>query len=179
MWPWDATKAVGAVIPVTDLASAKEAIDVIISQGEGASILNPDQIGSDTLAHFFKFEEIVCQRRLEKMDDLNYAYKGAAIPFNPEGVLPMHSNPTASTTPPDSNCYHKSRIFHRVYRNLLQKLQEVFSGHPDDIFVTIQLMESLLVHAKKLMRTMVDPSDPENSTTCGPVWDYLWPEDQH
>ena len=175
-WPWVPTDEEGLVIPVTDAASAERAIDVIVSQGEGASILDPDEIGSHTLAHFFKFEEIVCQRHLEKVDDFHYAYVGAPIPFDPSGVWPMRPNPMASTVLPETNCYTEARIFHRVYRSLLRKLQQVFNGHAEDILETVYLMESLQGHAKRLMWIEYRPEDPDDDSTCGPVWDYFWPD---
>ena len=173
-WPWVPTEDVGSIVPVTDCSSAERAIDVIVSQGEGTSLLNPDEIGSDTLAHFFKFEEVICQRHLEKVDYLHYAYIGAPIPFDPSGVWPMRPNPKASTVLPETQCYTEARVFHQVYRSLLHRLQQVFNGHSEDIFVTVQLMKSLGVHAKRLMSIKYRPDDPHDDTTCGPVWDYYW-----
>lgn len=177
-WPWVSTRDVGNLVPVTNVASAQRAIDVVVSQGEGSSILNPDELGSHTLAHFFKFEEIVCQRHLEKVEEFYYAYNGPPIQFDPDGVWPVRTNPKASTVPPDTNCYTQSRVFHQVYRMLLRKLQSVFNGHPEDIFMTVQLMKSMQVHARKLAWTKLHPDDPDDDTTCGPVWDYFWPEDE-
>lgn len=174
-WPWEPTLEVGAVQPITDSNSAIEAIRVIVAQGEGVSPLDPDDIGNITLAHFYKFEEIVCQHRIEKLDGGTYSYTGEIIPFDAEGVWPMRCNPTTSTTPPHTNCYTESRVFHTIYRNFLRKLQEVFNGKPEEIFGAIKLMESLQVHAKKLMWTKFNPFSSTDDTTCGPVWDYDWP----
>ena len=173
-WPGAKTKDVGTIVKITDSASAKRAIDLITSQGEGAGILNPEDFQSNNLAHFFRFEEIVCQRRLVKVSNLNYAYAGAPILFDDNGVWNMRPNPSAATTPPDSNCYDGSRFFHQIHRNLLRSLQELFNGRPKQSFVTVQLMESLLVHAKRLMLTQAK-AYPGDTTTCGPVWDYYWP----
>ena len=174
-WPGAKTKDVGTIVKITDSASAKRAIDLITSQGEGAGILNPEDLQSNNLAHFFRFEEIVCQRRLVKVSNLNYAYAGAPILFDANGVWNMRPNPSAATTPPDSNCYDGSLFFHQIYRNLLRSLQELFNGRPKQSFVTVQLMESLLVHAKRLMLTQAK-AYPGDTTTCGPVWDYYWPQ---
>ena len=172
-WPWSMEKSVGKIIQVTSVVSALEAIDIITSQGEGEGILDPDEIGSNTLAHFYKFEEIVCQKHLDKVSDFHYAYSGPPIPFDPSGVWPMRSNPTVTTILSEtSNCYIESRAFHGAYRRLLRKLQEIFSGHPEDIFIALEIMESLIIHAKRLMWTKYDSN---NNTTCGPVWDYTWP----
>ena len=178
-WPWEYnSSSFGYLVPVTNVSSAREAIKMIIDQGEGAGILSPDQnFGEGELAHFYKFEEIVCGRHLKKINPIFYSYSGDPIPFNPRGVWPMRSNPSICNIPPHTNCYTESRNFHTTYRKLLKNLQEVFNGHPDEIFVAVKLMESLQVHAKKLMWTKFHPDSPDDDTTCGPVWEYEWPED--
>lgn len=175
-WPWDPTDKVGSLVLVTDSASAEKGINVIMTQGEGADPLNPKDAAGHTLAHFFKFEEIFCKRQLKKVSKTAYAYAGAPITFRAEGVWPMRNDPSVGTVPPDTNCYTESRVFHQVYRALLRKLQEVFNGSPDEIKEAITLMESLQVHAKKLMWTKFNPNSNTDDTTCGPVWDYYWPE---
>ena len=175
-WPWDPAIEVGPVNPVVDSLSAKKAIKWIRSQGEGAGIMLPKDIENRTYSHFFKFEEIVCQRQLKKMSKDFYSYMGNPIPFNPKGVWPMRSNPTTSTIPLHTNCYTESKVFHEAYRAFLQKLDEVFNGKPDEIFVAVELMESLQVHAKKLMWIKYDPDSVADFTTCGPVWEYHWPD---
>lgn len=174
-WPLVTDKSVGYVTPVTNKASALKAIDIIISQGEGSGLLDPNELGSETLAHFYKFEEIVCGKHLVKVSDFHYAYTGSPISFDAKGVWPMRPNPTAATVHPHTNCYIESRAFHGVYRMLLRRLQEVFNGHPQDMMITMQLMESLKIHAKKLMWTRYG-ADLHDNTTCGPVWDYTWPQ---
>ena len=173
-WPWDAREDVGDVITVTDKASALKAIDIIVSQGEGSGLLDPTEIGSEKLAHFYKFEEIVCRKHLVKVSDFHYAYSGAPIQFDPNGVWPMRSNPNTTNISP--NCVVEYRAFHGIYRKILHRLQELLNGHPEDIFVVLKLMESLKIHAKKLTLTRQYRHDHHDNTTCGPVWDYTLPQ---
>ena len=175
-WPsWNKDSDVGALIPIVGTDSALRAVNIIVSQGEGASLDNPFDVDTRSLAHFFKFEEIVCQRHLKRFNKVHYAYNGSTIRFNPSGVAPMRNNPRISTIKPNTDCYVESRAFHKVYRNLLRKLQEVFNGEPDEIFTAIELMDSLKVHAKRLMWTKFNPFDPQDKRTCGPIWEYKWP----
>ena len=170
-WPWDAP-TVGTVYVVTDVESAKKGINEIVEQGEGAGPLDPTEGDSETLAHFYRFEEIVCQKHLVIDNDTKtYAYTGPPILFDPAGVWPMRDNPSKDCIPPDNNCYTEAKAFHDAYRSLLRKLQEVFSGRPDLIKDAATNMESLAVHARKLMWTKI--RDDED-ITCGPVWDYNW-----
>jgi hypothetical protein len=173
-WPWDPTNQVGEVHPITDAASAIHSIKNITAQGEGEGLMDPSDIGNYTLAHFFKFEEIVCEQHLVQVSEDTYAYRGDIIAFRSDGVWPMRNKPKASDVPPDTNCYTESQVFHLTYRALLRKLQEVFDGNPDKINEAITIMESLQVHAKKLMWTKFYPDSDTDDTTCGPVWDYSW-----
>ena len=172
-WPWNADEDVGTVYPILNSVNATSAIDSIVSQGEGADPLDPNDIEGNTLAHFFQFEEIVCQRHLAHDEETNtYSYTGLPIPFNENGVWPMRRNPRASNILNNTNCLTETKLFHLAYRNMLRKLQEVFSGSPDEIFNAVSMMESLQVHAKRLMWTRFRPDDPTDLRTCGPVWDY-------
>lgn len=172
-WPWNAEGDVGTVYPILNALNATHAIDSIVSQGEGADELDPKDIEGNTLAHFFQFEEIVCQRHLAHNNITDtYSYTGAPIPFNEDGIWPMRRNPRASNILNNTNCLTETKLFHLAYRNMLRKMQEVFSGSPDEIFNAVSMMESLQVHAKRLMWTRFRPDDSADHTTCGPVWDY-------
>ena len=84
----------------------------------------------------------------------------------------MRKNPGKNGITPGTRAYFEAKAFHQAYRNLLGKLQEVFGGEPEKIGDAIVLMESLQVHAKRVMSTKLDPSHSDE--TVGPVFDYLW-----
>jgi len=168
-WPWKEPESLGKVYPITDKESALKGINQITEQGEGKSPINPEQIGTGEYGHFYRFEEIVCQRRLIKVDDDGYAYAGAPIKYDPFGVYPMRDNPDSATVVPDSACYIEAKAFHNTYRSFLHTLQETFNKHPEKIKSAVELMEALKVHIKRCMWT---PYGKGN--TCGPVWNYDW-----
>ena len=178
-WPWNGTDYVGNLIKVHNLETANLAIEQIINEGEGASPLNPNSDFDGKYAHFYRFEEIVCQHRLFKVDALHYAYTGDSIPFDPRGVWPMRVNPD-SFIRPNTNCFHEAQVFHHQYRGLLSKLNDTFSCNTPNcdpqklLWDSIEIMEVLQVHAKKLMWIKFNPDNPSDITTCGPVWDYNW-----
>ena len=72
--------------------------------------------------------------------------------------------------------YYRSRDVHTPM------LQEVFDGYKEGVLDMIAIMESLGVHARKVMWTNLSPPSPVDPTeyppcaevTCGPVWDYDW-----
>ena len=166
-WPWNNTY--GTLHIVNDSVSAMNAINEIIEQGEGTSPIDPDDEGNQ-LAHFYRFEEILCGAFLIK-NETHYSYSGEPISFRQDGVWPMRNNPSKNGIPRETRAYYETRAFHQVYRNLLGKLQETFSGKPEKIREAVALMESLQVHAKRVMSTKLDPASDE---TVGPVFDYVW-----
>lgn len=164
-WPLNETQSLGTTIIVTDTDSAFQALKSI-------HLLNSSKLTSN---NFYKLEEIVCQHHLEQLDEHHYTYRGAPIPFDPQGIWPMRDEPNVNDIEPNSNCYIESKTFHLVYHALLRKLQMVFNGHPEEVTDAVQLMETLQVHGKKLMWTRLSPNDSFDDRTCGPVWEYEWP----
>ena len=167
------------LVVVKDFHSALSGIKMIVEQGEGASMHDPMQAeGSENLAHFFKFEEISCGKKLKKKSGNTYHYQGAKIPFDSTGVWPMKDNPKAIDTPLNSNCYTERKVFHGVFRNLLRQLEKIFNGYnsEEEVQVAVELMESIQIHAKKTMWTKFKPNavGDDSNETCGPVWDYEW-----
>ena len=175
-WPWPLLpNTVGKVHIVTDVNSSKAGIDEIVKQGEGSSPIDPNyDPKTDQLAHYYRFQEIVCRRKLIKVDDEHYAYRGPKISYDPQGVWPMRKHPGKGGIFPGTNCYTEAKAFHKVFRALLRELQVTFGGSPTKIINTVKLMESLLVHAKRVMRVKYKFNDKVDDDTCGPVWDYDW-----
>ena len=60
-WPWNSSY-VSELVVVDSPDTAETAIDLITTQGEGANPINPEDSTTGILAHFFRFEEIVCQK---------------------------------------------------------------------------------------------------------------------
>ena len=170
-WPY--TNDYGHVYIVQDLASAMEAIEEIIEQGEGMQPGDPHSYARNDLAHFFKFQEIVCGKELVFHGISNYSYIGPPIPFDDSGVWPMRDDPSSRDLTPGTKAYHQTKTFHQTYRSLLRTLDITFAGDPVGILETLAIMESLEVQAKTLMALPLNESNPHGET-CGPVFDYEW-----
>jgi len=85
-------------IPIVDVASALEAIDVIIEEGEGTStspFVNDENNSNNEheVAHYYLFEEIFEGYKIKDLGDGRYSFSGEAIPFVEDGVYPMIDNP--------------------------------------------------------------------------------------
>ena len=169
-WPWR-TNNYGRVFVVRDLASALEAIEEIVEQGEGALPGDPHSYMTSNLAHYFRFQEIVCQRELVFHGVSNYSFTGQPILFDPAGVWPMRDNPNSRDLIPGTKAYYTTKVFHSTYHTLLCKLEEVLGGNPDGMAEAMTIMESLEVQAKRLMKLPLHKNSPY---TCGPVFDFEW-----
>ena len=145
------------------MKDAQEGVLEIIEQGEGASPIDPDFTRDE-----LEFEEIVCTQALVKVNDTHYAYEGNPIELDTTGIYPMRENPSKKGIEKGTQAYYEARAFHRTYRNLLGKLQQAFDGEPEMLIEAVSIMESLLVHARRVMRTKLENSDE----TVGPVFDY-------
>ena len=179
VWPWKVEHSSGTLHKVKDVKSALNAIDMIVEQGEGAGKQDPTYLDTKWLAHFYKFEELACKKRLhvkhkhDRSENFGFSNK-EDIEFTADGVWPMRDNPSKEGIPYGTQVYHKARHFHAIYRSFLVKLQEVFDGNPDSIDDAVYLMESLQLHMKELMMLEI-PSPPGwPKRTCGPVFDYDW-----
>lgn len=178
-WPWDTPTLVGTLHGVIDVESAMQGLEQIVEQGEGASADDPVDESTKQYAHFFRFEEVFCENKLQKLrDGKGYAYTGAHIPYNKNGVINMKANLTVEDIKIGTKCYTEAKAFHEVYRTFLRVLQKTFNGHPREIKTAVKLMESLKVHAKRTLWTPLDDTasqKPSNEETmCGPIWDYEW-----
>jgi Ferritin-like len=91
----------GEAFPIHNYDKAKEALDVIIFQGEGlggTSIWDPDQSvfgEEEELAHFFRFDELYQERRYVQGDTPTSGPTGDPILIDYGSVLPMRPNPKA------------------------------------------------------------------------------------
>jgi len=73
-----------ALFPITNIDTAKRAIDLIVDQGEGTTTSPFDAEGEP--AHYYRFEQIVKGRKLTKSADGKYAYSGDPAVLDEAGV---------------------------------------------------------------------------------------------
>lgn len=152
--------------PVTDVASAVAAINLIVEEGEGTSTSPLDQEGE--MAHYYKFAEIWHGRRLVPTPEPpGYAYAGDPIPFDPTGVWPTVSDPHAGDYPVGSAARWANDTFNYTYTALLKSLHATFNGHSDQFGTAIGVMESLKQQAISLFAMQIG-----GGQTAGPTFEY-------
>lgn len=182
---------IGKLYKITSLSTALQAIDEIVHQGEGRSLDDPDAHEGE-LAHYYKFAEIVAGRRLEPVTQpetdkgepaLQYrlseivaggrversgkvfAFSGAPIPFDRDGIWPMIDDPNLVLYPKGSRAQVLAKQFAESYQALLSALNRTFNGDPGFLKQAVGLMYSLDLQARELMQT---PSGIVDGTTAGP-----------
>jgi len=165
----------GEAVAVVDLATAKQAIDTIVEQGEGTEFSPYDGEADDELAHYYKFAEIYEGRRLIKLPDSDHlppeerwAYQGDPIPLSTEDVYPITCNATPESFEDGSTAYVKARQFSYTYTSLLKGLHRSFNGDPAHLNDAIGLMYSLRLQAQALVA--LELSDGKNAA---PTFTYL------
>lgn len=101
----------GGLMLIDDPASAIDAIEVIIHQGEGLSDERWADPGHQELTHYYKLAQII-----DGTSELG-------------SVLPVRKNPRTASYP--QNLQLVSRLFNGAYRYLFLVMGELFSATPD------------------------------------------------
>jgi hypothetical protein len=159
----------GELFPITGVSSATRAIDLIIEQGEGTST-TPVDVGGQ-FAHYYRFSQIAegCHLVVNESHPNGYAYAGAPIPLDPDGVYPMIDNPTQVPLPRNSLVARIADQFDETYTFLLNSLHAAVNGEPKQLDTAVGLMYTLRLQAEQLM-TMRIPGRRKNA---GPRWRFL------
>ena len=166
-WPSD------QLFPITDLVSARSAIEIIVEQGEGTTTSPTDQ--SLEFAHYYRFEEIVHKHRLIKNPhagpstppNKRYIYRGARVPLDRKGVQPLIVNPAVKGYPSGSAAAVANDAFNATYTALLHCLQSVFTVNPQQLATSIGIMESLKDQALAMSQIPLG-----TNLYAGPTFEY-------
>jgi hypothetical protein len=158
-------------IIVTDVASAQQALQIIIEQGEGTST-SPEEIDGDAVAHYYRFNQIAKGKLLVATPEPpGWAYAGAPVTFDASGVYAV---PTDPNTPPNAYPAGSAQAFandnfNYTYTSLLFALRDLFSGANSDTQMNraIGLMMSLKGQAKAMMSGIPNPQ-----VLTGPSFQY-------
>ncbi len=144
-------------VVVIDVATAVQALNTIIEQGEGTQT-QPLEVVGKGYAHYYRFAEIVNGGLLvpnpdagpdaEPDDKYFYDTVNHPVPFDASGVYPVpadpkvHGTPTP-TYPPGSVGQIANDNFNYTYTGLLKVLHDTFNGQPPLLDTAIGMMMSL------------------------------------
>jgi hypothetical protein len=160
------------------VATACQAIDTIIEQGEGSASTPAEAAetaGAD-LAHYYRFAEIANGHRLIPNPDAGpaappderWAYAGAPVTVEAASVFPVPVNPVTADYPAGSPARRACVAFNHTYTSLLKSLQAAFNGNPGELSASsIPLMMSLRQQGTDMMSGAASGGVP-----AGPTFDW-------
>jgi rubrerythrin len=158
-------------VVVTDVATAQQAINTIIEQGEGTTTSPEEVVGTFGPAHYYRYMQIQKGGLLVENPpgSGNFVYDTVNYPvtFDPSGVYPLPTDPTASGYSGAQALANDN--FNYAYTSLLIALNTFFNGvNTEDQFnVVIGLMMSLKGQARAMMAGIPNPS-----VFTGPSFEY-------
>lgn len=171
----------GTTVRVSDLKTARQAIQEIVEQGEGAEATAPPAPGDEPFGgyeHYGQRSDGTYGPILGVPWEMSHYYKFQALA---DGRLPMPAaypmQPNPSTQALDGDVKRLSEIFNDCYSLTLRSLQITFSANvePSPFFtVGFPVMQSVLPPlAQLLMQTPVLPeANPDLGPTAGPSFEY-------
>lgn len=156
----------GQPIKVSDLSSAKKAIDIIVEQGEGTSksIYDGDKHYFDDpeeVAHFFRFREILFGRFYKAGDNPYEPPTGPQMEVNYRKVYPIKVNATSEDYRNDPKMQELNQSFNREYSKMLSQIAEAFNGSPEALYTAIlNGMHDMVGIAQEMVKTPI-AGDPK------------------
>jgi hypothetical protein len=163
----------GRVISVTDLDSAMDAIDVILEQGEGSQTTIYDTDHSEfgqikELAHFFKFNEIYEEQRYAAcQNDPKEAPAGTKMDIRYDQVYDMGTDVKTDDFVSDE-LKEMSADFNAMYKDLLNGLQDAFSGNQQAFIQAVAGMYQMKYKAMELIKNPI----PGKKINAGPTFEF-------
>lgn len=117
----------GELTAVTDLASAKAAIDLISEQGEGFGGRIHD--AENELAHYYRFQQLVLGRYYVDGDECDHP-TGPELAVDWDSAYPVLTDAHLSDYPAGSELHEAAVEFNRSYADFLGLLTQAFAGEP-------------------------------------------------
>ncbi|MEU4404000.1 ferritin-like domain-containing protein [Streptosporangium sp. NPDC023963] len=145
----------GRLVAVTDLASALDALEEIVEQGEGTARSEVWDGDQDEVAHYYRFMELKLGRRYRRGDTPESGPTGEKLSVDLTGVFLPTPNPADRAAQEE---------FNHTYCAILHLLEVAFNGSPTMLAVATGEMYALKAQAQELMRL------------GGPTFEYVPPE---
>ena len=172
-------KGDGSPIVVHDLVSANEAIETIITQGEGCpdSIfdVDADYFGqTQDVAHYFKFKEIKHQRFYQQGVSPFDSPSGEMFDMDYDAVHPIIANPSAKYYQNMPRLARLNRRFNEIYSLMLYQIAEAFNGTSEILYTAINNgMRNLRPLAEEMMAIRL--SGDKQACVAAPSFEWITP----
>lgn len=153
---------------IKTVQDALDAIDVIKREGEGTKTSPDEAMGSETLAHYYKFASIYHGFTLARKENGEWAWEGTVVPW--PDVWPVATVP-AGGWGADSPASIKD--FNEVWTSLLNKLQGAWTGD-GDVDDATSIMRRLASRGAAIVQTPI--GDGTKGNYCPdflPIFEFL------
>lgn len=117
----------GGLIAITDIATARAALELIAEQGEGVTGDIFDEDGE--IAHYYRFQQLLLGRYYQPGDAPDHP-SGGPVPVDWDAVYPVRSNARLADYPEGSDLRHAAEGFNTAYATYLALLTRAFDGEP-------------------------------------------------
>ena len=165
----------GHLIAVTDLASALEAMEEIVEQGEGldhSSIFDGDKNmfhrEREEVGHYFRFQEILEGRSYQAGDTAESGPTGDRFTVDWDAVHNMRINPDINDYPEGCEAREKMEALAQGYSDMLRMMERAFAGDPKLFGETVGTMFEL----RHLISDLMQMPSGDGETTVGPYFAY-------
>ncbi len=160
------------VFPILSAEDAARAIDLVVEEGEGTpdSPLDP----SGEFAHYYKFEEILKQRRIkaDPGSPVGYSFSGDVIPFDDQQVWNITPNQKLADLDRNTLVGRRASQFSFIFWKLMNSLHTTFSGAPEQFNTAMGLMFELKLAGQMLVQLPVITNGQPTGLNAGPVFEY-------
>src|SRR6056297_365056 len=150
----------GALIAVTDMASAKAALDLIAEQGEGITGSIFDEDGE--IAHYYRFQQLILGRYYQPGDQRDNP-TGGVVPVDWDAVFPVKTNARIVDYPEGSDIRLAAENFNQIYASFLARLTHAFQSAPEEFIPAIGDMFHIKELFYQLMRQPIEGNDASNA----------------
>ena len=171
----------GRTREITDLATARAALCLIVDQGEGAAqtevwdgdhdMFHPER---DAVGHYYRFLQLRIGRRFRRGDTPCSGPSGDPVDVDWSAVRPMRIDTRLADIESGSPAHEATESVNRIYCDVLAQLEATVNGRPDMLGPAIASMFRLEPAVEKLLRIRVDDS----GTVAGPSFEWVRPEDR-
>lgn len=167
----------GKPVIVSDIATAKSAMQTVIQQGEGTS--DPLNDGDSPqirkpfeVAHYYRFREIFCKKRYASTDIPTDDPTGEPLEVDYTSVYPIKTDAKSTDYEKGSPLSEMNNTFNRQYSQMLIQLEEGLNGNPKILYTAIMNgMHGLSELGIRMMATPI-PGDKHGLHGC-PTFEWL------
>jgi hypothetical protein len=162
----------GEAIPVTDLASALAALNLIAEQGEGLGGGIYD--AESELSHYYRFQQLQLGRYYQKDDEPGHP-SGPPLEVDYSAVYPVARNARLEDYPKGSQLYAAAEEFNQSYAGFLSFVTRAFTGEPEVLLEGVCRMFRIRDDMNRLIR---NPMPDRHGMHAAPTFELAEFEEQ-